>query len=287
MSPIDRSRIISVEAGAVPLAATAHKLWGDEVSGWVNDWIYVSSERIFQIVFSLPPGGSFRHSEQHRTVFGADELFYVLSGTLMLANPETGEVVRAEAGQAVTFGPNTWHHGVNAANDELRVLEFFAPPPATGSSQVYARTRPFLTEPTYVRDDLLERWPEAAEKTRASATIRAVIPDEILWRLEGTERPVPVGILLSTQELTVGVVELLPGTSTDARMHAGDLALYVLEGRVNVELPAGDGSAARWFELNAADGFFAPMGTPHRYRNVSDRPTRFLFGVAPTYLPDV
>ena len=59
----------------------------------------MSSELIHAIVFGLPPGGAFRHSESFRTVFAADELLHVLQGMLVLANPESGEVVRAEPGR--------------------------------------------------------------------------------------------------------------------------------------------------------------------------------------------
>jgi hypothetical protein len=51
--------------------------WGDEGSGEVQDWIYVSSEKIHQLVFGLPPGGVFRHSDEFRTIFAADEVLYV------------------------------------------------------------------------------------------------------------------------------------------------------------------------------------------------------------------
>ena len=86
--------------------------------------------------------GAFRHSESFRTVFAADELLHVLQGTLVLANPETGEVVRAEPGESVFFRRDTWHHGFSYGDEPLRVLEFFAPPPATGTSGAYALTQP-------------------------------------------------------------------------------------------------------------------------------------------------
>ena len=62
----------------IPKASAVRHLWGDPVSGEVADWIYVSSEFIHALVFGLEPHGSFRHSPDHRTVFGADELLYVL-----------------------------------------------------------------------------------------------------------------------------------------------------------------------------------------------------------------
>ena len=70
---IDPSRITSIEPELVRRSDAALKLWGDPEAGWVNDWIYASSAKIFSIVFSLPPGQGFRHSPTNRTVFGGDE----------------------------------------------------------------------------------------------------------------------------------------------------------------------------------------------------------------------
>ena len=130
--------------GAISHDRAVLKLWGDAGSGYVSDEVYVSNERIHLMVFSLPPGGRFVHSDRSRTYFSADELYYVLTGSMFLSNPETGEVHLIEEGEAIHFGPDVWHHGFNAGSTELRVLELFAPPPATGTSQAYARTKPNL-----------------------------------------------------------------------------------------------------------------------------------------------
>ena len=44
------------------------------------------------------------------------------------------------------FRRDTWHHIFSHGLDQLRVLEFFAPPPSTGTSRKYAQTRPLLEE---------------------------------------------------------------------------------------------------------------------------------------------
>ena len=64
----------------IPYQAATRHLWGDAVSGEVADWIYVSSDRIHQLLFSLAPGGAFKHTDSYRTVFAADEIYYVLCG---------------------------------------------------------------------------------------------------------------------------------------------------------------------------------------------------------------
>ena len=115
------------------VTVTRH-IWGDDEAHQVADWIYASTDRIHAMVFGLAPGGRFLHSPEFRTVFGADEVFTVLRGRMVLANPETGEVQLVEAGESVAFGRDTWHHVFAHGSDELRVLELFAPPPSTGSS---------------------------------------------------------------------------------------------------------------------------------------------------------
>jgi mannose-6-phosphate isomerase-like protein (cupin superfamily) len=278
--------LVSPAPGSVPIEAARLKLWGDDTSGRVNDWIYVSNERIQHMVFSMAPGTRFGHSESFRTRLGADELYYVLSGTLVLANPQTGEVHRVEKGEALRFGRDTWHHGFSYGPETLRVLEFFAPPPAMGASQLYARTKPYLDSPTYVQDEWIGRWPEASAEAAAPHTQHLISKDEILWRMEGEEHPILVGIYLSTDELTAGSVELLPGQWSDTMTHGGDEAGLVLEGTLNLFLPDHTeiDSGKSWFEMGVDDGFFVPAGMPHRYYNMTDRTVRFMFGVAPTYL---
>jgi quercetin dioxygenase-like cupin family protein len=260
----------------IPAAAVTRHLWGDSISGEVADWIYVSSGKIHQLIFGLLPGAMFRHSEEYRTIFGADEVLYVLSGILLINNPETGEVHRALPGEAIFFRRDTWHHAMNGSSEPLRVLELFAPPPSQGTSGAYARTKPYLTEPKYTQDQWIGRWPMAREEATRGFSIQMVRDADILWRLEGRERQVLVGILASTEHL-------LPGQHTEVQTHGGDESLYLLEGTLHVRLPEHQG--ARWCELSPGDGFYIPQGEPHQYYNVSDTPVSLLFAVAPTYLP--
>ena len=268
----------------IPYEAATRHLWGDAVSGEVADWIYVSSDKIHQLVFGLPTAGAFRHSDQYRTIFAADEVLYVLGGVMVLSNPETGEVHRVGPGEAAFFRRDTWHHAFNHSAEPLRVLELFAPPPAQGASGSYARTKPNLTAPRYTQDQWLGRWPLAQGEARAGFTMRVLREADILWRLEGKERPALVGLLAATEHLTVGKLHLLAGQNTDVQAHGGDEGLYLLEGTLNVRLPENNGQ--RWFELKPGDGFYLPQGTPHQYYNMSDRPVSLIFGVAPDYLPE-
>jgi hypothetical protein len=276
------SRITSVEPGPIRGNRALVRLWGDDEAGWVNDWVYVSSERLYQIILSMPPGASFRHSERNRTVFGADELYLVLGGSFALANPETGEVLRLDAGEAAWFGPDTWHHGYVVGDTEAKVLEYFAPPPAAGMSQDYARTRPYLHRWRYTDDEALGAWPSSAEGD--GETLHPVVPADVLWRLEGASQELLVGLMLSTPKLTVGTGELLPGRQTGDRSHGGDLGLFVRDGTLTVILPVDEGPDAV-HHLRPWDGFYVPQGARYRLANRNAARTSFVFGVAPRYAP--
>lgn len=258
-------------------------VWGDEESGRVIDWIYVSSAKIHQLVFSLPFGGSFRHSENHRTIFAADELYYVVSGTFVISNPETGEVHRVNSGEAVYFGKDTWHHGFNYGTEPLRVLEFFAPPPSQGTSSAYAKTKPNLTEFRYRQDEWIGKWPKAESDINSKFKMRVLREADIIWHMGGNHKHVLTGLILSTEHLTVGKVFLLPGQQSEIEVHGGDESLFLLQGKLTISVDTPD--AKPWYELNPGDGFYLPQGTRHQYQNISNEPAVALFGVAPYYLP--
>jgi quercetin dioxygenase-like cupin family protein len=259
-------------------------LWGNEEAGQVPDWIYVSSDKIHHLVFALPPGAGFTHSDGFRTVFAADELLYVLSGTMVIADPEHGEVRRVGRGEAVFFRRDTWHHALSFGTEQLRVLEFFAPPPSTGASSAYARTKDLLTDVKYRDDRFMGRWPMAAAERDAQARLRVLDARDLLERLEGVGSL--VSTYVSTEHLTVERVELRPGGRTDDRRHGGDVAMHVLAGTLNVLLTEGaDPEGRRWFELHPDDGFFVPEGTSYALHNVTDTNVEAMVAVAPAYDP--
>lgn len=268
----------------IPYETVTRHLWGDKVAGRVSDWIYVSSEAIHQLVFGLIPGGAFRHSDSFRTIFAADEVLYVLSGTMVIANPETGEVHRVEPGGAAFFRRDTWHHVFNHSTEPLRVLEYFAPPPSQGTSGSYAQSKPNLMSAKYVQDRWMGRWPMARQEAQRDFTILPIRKHEVMWRMEGEDRLTLVDILAATEHLTVGKIRLLPGQHTDVRVHGGDTGLYLLEGTLNVLVL--EREEQTWFELKPTDGFYLPARTHHQYYNMTDRPIEMIFGVAPNYLPD-
>lgn len=269
----------------IPYGRVTRHIWGDAEAGHVDDWIYVSSDKIHQLVFGLAPGEGFRHSESFRTVFAADEVLFVLQGTMALANPETGEVHLVRKGESAFFRRDTWHHAFAWGGEELRVLEYFAPPPSTGTSGKYAQTRPYVATPTYERTSLIGRWPETRAEAEAQATMRVLREQDRLWSLDTADPRVLTGIIASTDQLTAGSVRIAPGGRSQPLIHGGAAGLYVLSGRVNILVDDPEAEPPVWFELHPGDGFYLPEGTRYRAFNMGGDPAEYLFGVAPRYKP--
>jgi quercetin dioxygenase-like cupin family protein len=252
-------------------------VWGDRESGEVFDWIYASTDLIHMLVFGLAPGGAFRHSEAYRTVFAADEVLHVLEGTLVIADPQIGQVERVATGESVFFGRDTWHHAFALGPEPLRVLELFAPPPAAGASSAYAREQPYLETSRYADDSLLGAWPPASAPARA---LRVLRPADVLWR---RDLDVLVGVLVSTEQLTVATLEIGPGEAARAHEHGGDEVLMALSEPLWVR--AWHGDAVHVFELEPEDVCYLPAGSRHEYRNAGGATARAICAIAPSYLP--
>ena len=271
---------------AIPYDQAVLHLWGDAEAGYVGDRIYASSDLIHLIEFSLPPRARFTHSDANRTVFAADEVLHVVEGEMMLANPETGEVEVARTGESVFFRRDTWHHAVNRSPDRpLRVMELFAPPPSTGASSTYARTRPYLTEWSYADDRLLGGWPMSRAERDRERCFHLVRSNDLAWRMDDPSDDLLIGLIASTEHLTAGRASLLPGQRSLVRRHGGDLVMVVLSGEIAVFVPE-KVEPPSWFQLGVGDGFYAPVGTRYQCFAHGSEPAEVLFGVAPSYLPE-
>lgn len=256
-------------------------LWGDAESGHVGDEVLLSTDTLHALVFTLPPGGRFGHSPDNRTVFAADEVYVVLEGTIGVIDPEIGQVVRASAGEGVFFRRDTWHHGVNWGTGPVRVLEFFSPPPATGASSAYAKTVPYLESPLHANDDILGNWPMGRSAIEDKDSLQLIQDRDLRWRSEGS---LQVGLMCSTENLTVAQVHLLPGTASAVRTHAGDGLLHVTSGEVHVHTP--DADAGTWWKVRSGESIVIPEGFAYRLVNQSAHEVTLISGSAPGYLRD-
>lgn len=261
-----------------PESVTRH-LWGDDVSGYVGDEVLLSTERLHALIFTLPPGGSFGHSPDNRTVFAADEVYRVLQGTIAVIDPATGQVVRAAQDDAVFFRRDTWHHGVNWGTGPVRVLEFFSPPPATGASSAYAKTVPYLDRVLHRQDAVLGTWPMSSAVVQTGDALHLIEERDLRWRVEAD---LQVGLICSTEHLTVVDLTILPGDSSAVRQHEGDALLHGISGEVHIHTPQAE--SASWWRVRAGDSMVIPEGFDYRIVNQSGDPARMICGSAPGYL---
>ena len=260
-------------------------LWGDEESQQVSDIIYGRGDRIASLTFSLAPGGYFKSSKAWKPLFDQHRFYYVVQGSLAIHDPEHGDIAVADAGEAIYWTGAKWHFGYNFGQTETIVLDWYAPQErAAHVPEIeFGKTKPELTMVVNGRYDLIGRWPAAKTETREKLLreggVVTLTRRDGLHFVSGDRMPMLTSLFVSTEVLTAGVIELRPGTKSEAELHPGDEVLYVTEGRLHVYLP----DSYDWFEVHARDSLFLPEGTRHEYWNYGDRPVAFAFCVAPRY----
>lgn len=265
----------------VPYDTVPYLMWGDDRAGHVIDWMYPTSDKLHFTMFALRPGTHWEHSENFFPCYGADEGFYVLKGSFTLHNPETGEVVVANQGEALHLRKHTWHYGYNFTQAETVVVEAFAPVPPLEEFNVPAMNRaaPPLSRVLGGQYDLMDDWPRSGRRAAENKTLWALRPDEWLHIIQGKAAPVRVSLFVATDKLTMGYFSLLPGVIADPETHPGDECALVVSGRVYMRVAGID----EMFEMKERDCFFIPEGVEHQYYNLSDQPAAVVFGVAPLY----
>lgn len=264
------------EPTRLPAGDNTRHIWGDAQSGFVIDRVHLSSERLHVLEFALPPGGRFGHSPENPTIFAADELLYVLDGTLLLSDPSTGETQRIEAGDAAFFSRDTWHHGRAGGDIGVRVLEFFSPTPATGASSAYAKQQPYLETTATIDARVLGNWPAQAAEVLAEHRITPVRRHDVAWATHGE---LELEFLASTEHLTVLRSHLGPGAASPPEEHPGEEFVLVLSGQLVVNTPTA--TAANCLYLDTGDAAVIPAGVPHSYLASGDQESVWLTGIGP------
>lgn len=260
-------------------------LWGDEQSHQVADVIYGRGERISPVMYSLRSGEYFKNSATWRPHYHQDRFYFVVQGQLAIHDPESGEVAVADEGEAIYWSGEKYHFGYNFGQRETLVLDLFAPQerPIDVPEIEVSVTKPDLEKIVNGRYELLGKWPMERRVVEAAAlrdggmvTLRR---SDALHMIQGDANPILVSILVSSEVITAGVIDLLPAHSSEPETHPGDEVIFALKGRLNVYLP----DSFDWFEANPKDVIFLPEGTRHQYCNYSDEPLTLVFAVAPKY----
>jgi quercetin dioxygenase-like cupin family protein len=265
------------KATLIKAADVPRFLWGDQKAGYVSDWIYGSSPQIHMMSFEMPIGARFGNSPDFKTYYNCTETYHCLKGEFTFHCPESGEVHVLRKGDTLYFPPNTWHWGYNFGSETSHILECLTPR-AEEAVEAYAVKQPWLTDIRYGQRELMGHYRPGDGRGNHRATVARA--GDYLYEIVGERQPMRVGLVCSTDMLTVGIVELYAGQESEIIDHPGDKVIYCLEGRANVYLPD---ESPNWWELRLGDSGFIPGGIQHAFFNTSDDVAKFIFGVAPSY----
>lgn len=257
-----------------------HHVWGEVTGGLVTDRVISSTEQLHVLEFELPPGGCFRHTADNPTLFAADVAYLCVQGTLVLADPETGETAVAPAGSGLYFGRDTWHDGFCLGAQTTRVVEFMSPPPSRGTASTYGKTQPLLQESRYADDRWAGRWPRALPEQRASRRLVPLRPDDALVSFRDRSPDHLVSTLLDTEFLTVTSGTVQPGAVDEFRALAAEVVLRVVEGELWVDVRSSGGPEPSYWcrSLQAGDACFVPAGCELRLLVRAHTPVSYLQG---------
>jgi len=261
----------------IPAARAPRFLWGDPDAGYVSDWIYGSSPNIHMMSFEMNVGARFGNSPDFKTYYNCAETYHCLKGEFTFHCPETGEVHVLKSGDTLYFPPDTWHWGYNFGTETSHVLECLTPR-TEEAVEAYAKKQPWLKDIRYGLPGMIQNYVPGEPRMRQRA--RLVRAGDYLFEIVGEKHPIRVGLVCSTDMLTVGIVDLYRGQEGELISHPSDKAIYCLEGRSNVYIPD---AAPNWWELNPGDSGFIPAECRHAFFNSSDGMAKMLFGVAPKY----
>lgn len=279
-------RIYGNEPMLVTHAEATRFLWGDAEAGQVSDLIYGRGSRNAGFIYLLGPGHWFGASKTWKPLYDQHRFYYVVQGTLAIQDPESGEIAIATPGQAVSWRGLRYHFGYNVGDEEVIVLDWFAPNERApeASELEYSPSKREVGRVRAGRVELLGNWPDQSidelERRLNSGGPVTVRPETALHLIHGDRNPRLVSILASSPEMTAGSFAIRGGTHSDAERHAGDEVVFALDGRLNVHLPdSGD-----WFELNRLDCLFIPEGIAHEYWSYGADRVTAAFSVVPDYL---
>jgi len=255
-----------------------HHVWGDTTAGFVTDRILSSTAQLHVLEYELPPGGEFRHSEMNPTIFGADLLYFVVEGAMLLTDPSTGEIREVRAGEGALIPPGTWHNAFNPWPEAARVVEFLSPPPARGTTSDYARRQPALAEATYHDDRWSGRWPAARAELDAARRFAVTSFDTGLLSFRGADPTHLHSTLADTEFLLVVLGRIAPGHVEDFAPVDRESVLIVLEGELWADVwTAADGYSGTAV-LQPGDAIFLPVGAHERLLVRRADPVRYLRG---------
>ena len=151
-------------------------------------------------------GSRFGNSPDFKTYYNCAETYHCLKGEFTFHCPETGEVHVLRKGDTLYFPPNTWHWGYNFGSETSHILECLTP--RTRGSGRGLCGEAALADGHPLRPARCDRQLSAGRGARRSSAPRSSAPGDYVYEIVGEKRPMRVGLVCSTEMLTVGIVDL-------------------------------------------------------------------------------
>ncbi len=133
--------------------------------------------------------------------------------------------------------------------------------------------------------DLLGKYPISGEEARKNKRLIHIPPEKMLNLIHGKENHILVSFFVSNDFVHFGKIKIPKGIYSDPETHKGDEVLFVLQGKLTVQVYNDDeedtGVLHESYEIHPQEQFFIPEGSKHRYLNFSNEIVEAVFGIAP------
>lgn len=259
-----------------------------------NTFTIVTTDTFMLGIYELCPGGVFLPLDIHP----GDESYYILNGPVVQRSGN-GQFAYLQSGEGLYMPEGAWHCCHNFSDNKARILYFITPkawseaiPPSVIPSD--AETK-FYKGPNNaslpdMRDkianisrqgctDDIGHWPVDPADARVTGAVYAVREHEKLNSVHGTEHPMLIRFITSNDYGHFGEFILPAGgygpRCSDPDTHAGDAALYCIDGPVTVNLV----DLQESFVLYPEDSFFLPANTKYQLVNFENHTIKVVFAV--------
>ena len=259
-----------------------------------NTFTIVTTDTFMLGIYELCPGGVFLPLDIHP----GDESYYILNGPVVQRSGN-GQFAYLQSGEGLYMPEGAWHCCHNFSDNKARILYFITPkawseaiPPSVIPSD--AETK-FYKGPNNaslpdMRDkianisrqgctDDIGHWPVDPADARVTGAVYAVREHEKLNSVHGTAHPMLIRFITSNDYGHFGEFVLPAGgygpRCSDPDSHAGDAALYCIEGPVTVNLV----DLQESFVLYPEDSFFLPANTKYQLVNFENHTIKVVFAV--------
>ena len=131
----------------------------------------------------------------------------------------------------------------------------------------------------------LGKWPLPGGDARKAGRMVFIPRERWLRVIHGRDNHILVSFFVSNDFCHFGKMQIPPSSHSDPETHKGDEVLFLLNGKLNIQVYGANESEAtvlhETFEVKEGAQFLIPEGVRHRYLNFTDETVEAVFGIAP------